>query len=352
MGVPSADDSIRFLQDIQALLEDGQFVATYKFALLIAVADLAVESGVTDDRPIELPVRSIAEKFIDYYWQQSAPLMGGDAERVLQQNTGGQAAVVGALVNLRAAGFSSLPQLRARPLAWNAAVKRVAHIVRDMPLFRLQCVGGTLRPFLYAHRLQNDAITLNAGVAYCMRQFHTLVTGLARDRWMAMVRQLKQNLYLVGQSQDIERFMFGAEREPIRQHLALLTEWQQGLCLYCQKRLRRESVHIDHFVPWVLHRCDALPNLVASHADCNSAKSDWLAAEVHLERWMRRNESIVVGEAISTREQVTRQRGGTIAIARWAYDRAYELGLPTWLHGRDTTRLSNEYRALLSDIPK
>jgi 5-methylcytosine-specific restriction endonuclease McrA len=349
MGVPSADDSIRFLRDIQALLEDGQFVATYKFALLIAVADLAVESGVTDDQPIELPVRSIAEKFIEYYWQQSAPFVGGDAARVLQQNTGGQAAVVGALVNLRTAGFSSLPQLRAKPLAWNAAVKRVARIVRDMPLYRLQYVGGALRPFLYPHRLQNDAITLNAGVAYCMRQFHTLVTGLARDRWMAMVRHLKQNLYLVGQSQDIERFMFGAEREPIRQHLALLTEWQQGLCLYCQKRLRRETVHIDHFVPWVLHRSDALPNLVASHADCNSAKSDWLAAELHLERWVRRNESIVVDETVSAPEEATRQRSGTRAIARWAYDRAYELGLPTWLYGKETISLSSGYRRLLSD---
>lgn len=349
MGVPSADDSIRFLQDIQALLEDGQFVATYKFALLIALADLAVESGVIDDRPIELPVRSIAEKFIEYYWQQSAPFMGGDAARVLQQNTGGQAAVVGALVNLRTAGFSSLPQLRAKPLSWNAAVKRVARIVRDMPLFRLQYVGGTLRPFLYPHRLQNDAITLNAGVAYCMRQFHTLVTGLARDRWMAMVRQLKQNLYLVGQSQDIERFMFGAEREPIRQHLALLTDWQQGLCLYCQKRLRRETVHVDHFVPWVLHRCDALPNLVASHAECNSAKSDWLAAEVHIERWMRRNESTAVDKAVFTPEQAAQHRSGTLAIARWAYDRAYELGLPTWLHGKETIGLSSGYRRLLSD---
>ena len=39
MGIPSADDQVRFLRDVQALLEDGQFVATYKYALLIALAE-------------------------------------------------------------------------------------------------------------------------------------------------------------------------------------------------------------------------------------------------------------------------------------------------------------------------
>ena len=63
MGVPSAEEQVRFLRDVQALLEDGQFTATYKFALLISLADLAVESGVADDRPLELPLRAIAENF-------------------------------------------------------------------------------------------------------------------------------------------------------------------------------------------------------------------------------------------------------------------------------------------------
>lgn len=348
--MPSADDQIRFLRDIQALLEDGQFVATYKFALLTALADLAVESGVTDDQPLAISVRSIAEKFIEYYWQQSAPFVGGDAAQVLKQNSGQQAAVIGELIKLRVQGFASLSQLRANTSQWKSTVGRIARVVRTMPLFRLQNIGGTLRPFLYAQRLQNGAVVLNPGVAHCLRQFHALVTGLARDRWLAMVRQLRENAHLVGQSHDIERFMFGAGREPIRQHLDLLTESQHGLCLYCQRGLSREFAHVDHFVPWMLHRCDAVPNLVAAHANCNLAKSDWLAAEPHLERWTRRNESLeheLLGSRLA--EAVT-QRPSVIAIARWAYDRAYELGLPTWLRGNETVRLSGGYRALLGNI--
>ena len=347
MGIPSADDQVRFLRDVQALLEDGQFVATYKYALLIALADLAVESGVSDDQPLEVPVRSIAEKFIEYYWQQSAPFMGGDAARVLQQNTGRQAAVVNELMRRRVEGFASLGRLRSDPRQWRQTVSKVARTVRDMPLLRLQYVGGTLRTFLYPHRLQSDVITLGSGIAYCLRQFHTLITGLARDRWVAMVRQLPHNLYLVGQAEDIERFLFGAGREPIRRHLDLLVELQHGHCLYCQGRLTSAHAHVDHFVPWSLHRCDALPNLVAAHATCNLAKGDWLAAELHLERWAERNEREGIDHHTELVASFSAQRAGVTKIAGWAYDRAYELGLPTWIRGKETVMLSPGYRGLL-----
>lgn len=347
MGIPSADDQVRFLRDVQALLEDGQFVATYKYALLIALADLAVESGVADDSPLEVPVQSIAGKFIEYYWQQSAPFMGGDAARVLQQNTGRQAAVIGELTRLRGEGVASLSQLRSNPRLWRQTVSKIARIVRDMPLYRLQYVGGTLRTFLYPHLLQDDAITLGSGVAYCLRQFHTLITGLARDRWVAMVRQLPHNLYLVGQAEDVERFLFGAGREPIRQHLDLLIDMQHGDCLYCRRRLRGADAHIDHFVPWSLHRCDALPNLVAAHPACNLAKADWLAAEPHLERWAERNAREGIDRAAGPAASFPAKRAGVTAIAGWAYDRAYELGLPTWVRGKETVVLSPGYRELL-----
>jgi len=347
VGIPSADDQVRFLREVQALLEDGQFVATYKYALLIALADLSVESGVADDSPLEVPVRSIAEKFVEYYWQQSAPFMGGDVARVLQQNTGRQASVISELTRLRAEGVASLSQLRSDPRLWRHTVGKIARIVRVMPLFKLQYVGGTLRAFLYAHHLHGDAITLGSGVAYCLRQFHTLITGLARDRWVAMVRKLPHNLYLVGQAEDVERFLFGAGREPIRQHLDLLIELQHGDCLYCQRRLDPSGVHVDHFVPWSLHRCDALPNLVAAHAACNLAKGDWLAAERHLGRWAERNEREGVDRHAVPVALFAAQCAGVTAIAGWAYDRAYDLGLPTWVRGRETVRLSSGYRELL-----
>jgi hypothetical protein len=44
--VPTAEDQVRFLLNIQRLLLEGLFTATYKYALLLALGDLSVELGM------------------------------------------------------------------------------------------------------------------------------------------------------------------------------------------------------------------------------------------------------------------------------------------------------------------
>jgi hypothetical protein len=63
-------------KEIQRLFAEGVFSASYKYALLIAIADIAVESGRDDDQPLTIPHRRLGAKFIGLYWQQSAPFRG------------------------------------------------------------------------------------------------------------------------------------------------------------------------------------------------------------------------------------------------------------------------------------
>ncbi len=64
----SAAEQVRFLTDLQRLLDEGVLMAMYKHALLLALADLSVEQGDDSGRPLELALDDIAEKFIRYYW--------------------------------------------------------------------------------------------------------------------------------------------------------------------------------------------------------------------------------------------------------------------------------------------
>src|SRR5512139_1470352 len=94
MSQPTPEFQIQFLGNFQRLLSEGLFVAAYKYALLMALADICIERGRDDDGPLELPTRLIAEKFIQYYWRQSMPFVPQAAsaqEQVLRQNTGRQA---------------------------------------------------------------------------------------------------------------------------------------------------------------------------------------------------------------------------------------------------------------------
>src|ERR1035437_9635067 len=94
---PTSDEQIRFLVNLQRLLEEGLFMASYKFALLLALADLSVESGDDSGAPLTLTTDKIAEKFIQYYWRQAVPYAMSSQARILQQNTGKQAAIVNIL---------------------------------------------------------------------------------------------------------------------------------------------------------------------------------------------------------------------------------------------------------------
>ncbi len=70
MPRPSSEQQIQFLIKIQRLLGEGRFVASYKFALLQALAVLSVEKTEFSEDSMKITTREIAEKFIQYYWRQ------------------------------------------------------------------------------------------------------------------------------------------------------------------------------------------------------------------------------------------------------------------------------------------
>jgi hypothetical protein len=88
---PTPEAQVKFLVNLQRLLAEGQFAATYEYALLLALADISVEKGDESGSALKILTRDIAEKFVNYYWRQSVPYAAGAKARVLQQNPGKQA---------------------------------------------------------------------------------------------------------------------------------------------------------------------------------------------------------------------------------------------------------------------
>jgi hypothetical protein len=139
----NAEAQIKFLRSIQRLLDEGEFVATYKLALLQALADLSVESSEEDYAGLKIPLRKIAEKFADYYWPQVAPFRPTEDHcGVLRQNTGVQAAILTTLSDLRANHGGSLTSAKRNQAKWDATVRRIDATIREMPLWKLQTVAG------------------------------------------------------------------------------------------------------------------------------------------------------------------------------------------------------------------
>lgn len=343
---PGPEEQLRFLRDLQRVLDEGSFVATYKFALIHALADLAVERGDDSGATLTLPTRDIAERFIYLYWRQVAPFPGAAQAALLSQNTGRQAAIVNRVAEARARYGDSLADVRGDPGRWDALVREVDRTVRVMPLWRLQMVGREVQEVLYRQDEGAREITLLPGIAACFRAFHPLVLDLVEGAWSHFVR--RTNGSVLGEQADLREFLFGTGRSSLAAVRQVLVKVQQGRCFYCRRDLGGGGSDVDHFIPWRRYPTDLGHNLVLAHATCNRQKSDRLAAEPHLERWAERNHTH--GQALATEFDVRRVRHDLEAsrrIARWAYGHTAGLGGQVWLRGKETSPLGPGWEELL-----
>jgi len=102
--------------NIQRLLDEGLFTASYKFALLLALAVLSMEQGDDSGAPLDLTTDAIAEKFVQYYWRQVVPYdTPGEASSAEHWSAGGHREsgthhhVAGGFGDGQAGGRTNLP---------------------------------------------------------------------------------------------------------------------------------------------------------------------------------------------------------------------------------------------------
>jgi len=118
---------IGFLRKLQRLVDEGSFTATYKFALLHAIADLCVESRIIPGEPLPIRIGKLAEKFIGYYWHQVLPYRPtGRGGGILARNSGSPATILRAVHETQAVYGAHSPAVVRNTGAWGKMVTCVA----------------------------------------------------------------------------------------------------------------------------------------------------------------------------------------------------------------------------------
>ncbi len=351
MPRPSPEEQIEFLVKIQRLFSEGSFVATYKFALLQALADLSVEKGDYSGDTLRISTREIARKLIQYYWRQTLPFVSpvGQEVSVLKQNTGRQAAVINLVTGFRREYDGSLTKAKQDHHRWNSLVSRVAMIVREMPLWKLQTVGQEEMSFLYENRHEGNELELYPSVAYNFRLFHRLIQDLIQGAWLRHVRSIRGNERILGESADLREFLFGSERESLYIYRSFLKEIQSGDCFYCQKQIRG-SGDVDHFIPWVKYPVDLGHNFVLAHPKCNNSKRDYLAAEQHLENWFKRNDlHFSALRQCFDEKNLIHDLNSSTQITCWAYEQAENAKAHVWVLNDETREIGSYWKYLFTN---
>lgn len=329
--IPTAQEQLKFLKNIQLILQSGSFSSTYKFALLISLGRLAIERGQDTGDVLTLEYTDIAEKFIELYWKQAVPYVFNDeGQLILNQNNGKQGAIFNRIIELRQS-YSSLGLLRRDSFVWLKLLKDVARTVKDMPVRYLQNMNGQNFEFLYQFDQCGQQLSLLPQVMYCLRQFSEIIEELCQKRWIDYIRRNSSNAPILNQLPNLEQFMFEPSRNQLNAVANVLVELQECKCFYCDKPMRKGNYAVDHFIPWSMYPFDTGHNFVLADSKCNSNKSNFLAAEEFFHKWQERNEEqdLIIVDRISVLGFLT-DKERSHKVAEWAYRQGKENNYILW----------------------
>lgn len=341
MSAPA--EPMEVVERVLQILQHGSTASTYKYAVLLALIDVCVERADAHGMPpTSVTTRQLAERVVELYWGQTRTWP--DPQRsMLAQNTQRGRSIVHMIAELRGklegAAGRSVPPSQARLVdrsGWERLVRTVEWRLIEMPLPKLQRIGGKLRPWLYDLRWDDrdrapnraevsayqqgrsspfdNQIRMLAGVSEALSKLHALLRPFVQQQWVGAVAGLNKL-----PESKLHTFLFGSQRialEPVRQPLTAL---QNGKCFYCDKPLKART-HVDHFLPWSRFGEDGLANLVVSDERCNGDKSDYLPAHTLLEKWCRRN-NVQRGRMAAIEAELAWEIGAdrSFGIARAAY---------------------------------
>ena len=368
MGTPTAEHQARFVTNLQRLLTEGQFVNTYKFALLLSLARWATENpDWSEGEPLD--VRDLAPHFAECYWPHVQPFAlpvaadnaaepegryaktpNGDWSQVLVPDRGQRSdhQVPSVLKEIRAARAEGALQIHQLSAARrDRLLGSVRRSIVEMPLWKLHRVRDSDSPmhFLYRESRSRGEIRFESGTVACLAHFAPLVEETVRAAWLRHV--LNCNPHVLGAAATVETFLFPGSRASLLPWRRILEPLQGERCFYCEHAIRGTPV-VDHFLPWSRYRRDLGHNFVLAHAECNQQKLDHLANPEHLERWCRRNEDF--GAELAARfdaEHLPHDWPTLRRVSVSLYRLAEANGSSLWRRHRELVPIDARWRSIL-----
>ncbi|MGI0102869.1 MAG: HNH endonuclease [Nitrosotalea sp.] len=269
-----------------SILTKGKKDNTYKFALARYLLDYS-------SRPtecLEIPYGDIASSFLKYYWHQECKF------RIRQNFHKEKPPSVIKIIREEFGtkyipdSFKEIPadiikraEKKILAKVFGSEEQKTSQVV---PRFQNISVGSKVKrnQIFYDYNDSRQVILLKPKALEFFRQNYVVLLKGVILEWAKFLEKVNTLPRLIAKIESAEMM-----RHSLRKYVLLFRDSDH--CFYCNSRLQRGDIHVDHFIPWSYIFDDEAWNLVLSCSKCNLKKRDSLAQEDFLRELIKRNSS-------------------------------------------------------------
>ncbi|MGI0086896.1 MAG: HNH endonuclease [Nitrosotalea sp.] len=267
-----------------SILTKGKKDNTYKFALARYLLDYS--SRPTES--LEIPYGDIASSFLKYYWHQECKFRirqnfhkekPPSVIRIIREEFGTK--YVPDSFKEMPADIIKRAEKKILAKVFGSEEQKTSQVV---PRFQNISVGSKVKrnQIFYDYNDSSQVLLLKPkALEFFRKNYVVLLKGVILE-WAKFLEKVNTLPRLIAKIESAE-----IRRHSLRKYVTLFRDFDH--CFYCNSRLERGDIHVDHFIPWSYIFDDEAWNLVLSCSKCNLKKRDSLSQQDFLKELIKRN---------------------------------------------------------------
>ncbi|MEI8216548.1 MAG: HNH endonuclease domain-containing protein [Eubacteriales bacterium] len=256
---------------------------TYKYCFLKCLVD----NIFNVDEKLSLEFDVVFTRFTEVYWN----LVVRHKLRQIQENSQWQRSAVEEIIENFLNKYDFSREFAFEGLKNNYQLELISQIRQVGSKYVIGAFYSDSKGTFYSFSKAEKRIIFNPKVYAMIVKYKSIIEKINYYEWIKFLEKvnIKESSYSIAEKLD-----YSTKRNNLINYKeTLFGKSEHSNCFYCGKGICKNSIEVDHFIPWSFVKDDKLWNFVLSCPRCNNSKRDRLAIDKYKYIIIERNKLII-----------------------------------------------------------